>query len=1226
MILSQKKQSVTRAIFVLVFLCLTGAQLLAQKPIWHFKPHIRTISFTENGRTTLIKDTSAVSASNVVPLRTSDACPPNMDFENGDFTGWQCYTAVAQSPGNVNAINVLTPISPINGRHTIISNTYTPVLDQYGQFPSLCPNGSGHSIKLGNTTIGQPSGFPTGGYADVIRYTFTIPATQNNFSLIYYYAVVFNDVNHPAYQQPRFQAKIYTASGQQTIPCANYDFTAAANLPGFQTYANAQGTAILVNGAYVRYKTWTPVTVNLAGYQGQTLTLEFNRENCTPNGHFGYAYIDVSPNCDGLVSVVNGSNYCEGASAVTLTGPPGYQTYNWYNDNYTTLLGTGQTITLSPAPPNGTNLNIALFPYPGFGCDDTVTTTLSARPKPVASFTVDQTPVCLSANNFVFTNTSTISDGSNLTYKWVFGDNTISPVQSPTHVYAAAGTYQVKLITFNNAGCSDTSAVQTLTVLPNPPVSYTISPSINQCVFNNSYTVQNTSGAYGSPVTYTWYFDDGYTSTTNPTETHSYTTAGTYHIKLLVVQNNNTACKDSSIQNVVVEPKPAPAFDYYTGDNQCLRGNVFKFKNTSTSSGAITYLWDFGDGGTSTQFEPQHTYSALGTYTVKLITFGAAGCKDSVSHSVMVNANPIAAFTITNAAQCYKYNNFSFTDNSVFSSPLTWNWNFGDASTSTLQNPTKNYTAYSANYPVQLITITDKGCRDTITKQVQLYQHPVADFTISPNVQQCEKNNFYQFSNTSTFPTAMTYQWDLGNSSTSTQANASAHYTGVGNYSIRLVATSVEKGCTDTIIKVAEVYKNPGASFTVNSPSQCLPNNSFVFGGVPTGTSYQYGWDFGDAGTSTSNNPSHSYTTVSPFSVRLIVDNVATSTLTCSDTLFQTVTVNPFPVGTITNKGSYFLCQGDSIKLTAAGGVFYQWFRNGVAITGATSANYYALTEAFYTVDAINQFTCRAASLDTVFITERKMPQPDFAWDSYCISKTVSLINNTITGSGNSSAYTWDFGNGTPISTATNPQTVYNQSGQYKVKLTASSTICPAQIVSKEKLIKIELPPIGIRYPSINAVLNNTYTLNARTIGAFFDWQPTIDLTNPTSRAPFLKPTGERNYIVNIITPSGCETTDSLHVLIFKKSEVLVPSAFSPNRDGLNDILYPIPVGIRELKFFKVYNRYGNVVFSTTNEKYGWDGYYKGYLQPSETYTWIAEAIDDNGNLIRNGGNTILIR
>lgn len=1222
MALLNKKLPVQRLIFA--FFLIASNQLLAQKPIWKFKPH-RTISFIENGRTTVINDTSNLPSNNN-GNRTLDACPPNMDFENGDFTGWQCFTGASRVVAGDNSFVAIpaTAVSPINGRHTVMSASSSPAVDQYGRFPVLCPNGSNYSIKLGNTSITAASG--GGGLADKVRYTFTIPASQTNFSLIYYYAVVFNDLGHTPTQQPRFQAKIYNASSNQLISgCANYDFTAAANLPGFFDYT-VNGNPQLVNGAPVRYKPWTPVTVNLAGYQGQTLILEFTRQNCTPAGHFGYAYIDVVPNCDGIVSIINGSNYCEGASSVTLTGPPGYQTYKWYNSSYSTLLGTGQTITLSPAPPNGTDLNIALFPYPGFGCDDTVTTTLTARPKPSATFTVDATPVCLSANAFSFTNTSTISDGSALTYKWLFGDNTNSTAQHATHTYLAAGTYSVQLVTFNNAGCSDTSAVQTLTVLPNPPVSFNITSAVNQCFVNNNYTVQNTSGAYGSPVTYTWYFDDGNSSNTSPTETHIYATAGTYHIKLLVIQSNNTACKDSVSQTIIVETKPTPAFDYYTGDNQCFRDNIFKFRNTSSSTGTLTYKWDFGDGTTSTQFEPQHSYATLGTYTVKLVASGGAGCIDSISHSVFVNANPVAAFTINDTTQCLRNNSFSFTDNSVYNGLLTWDWNFGDATTSAQQNPIKNYATYALNYPVQLIAITDKGCRDTITKKAYLFQHPVADFTVSSNIQQCEKNNLYQFTNGSTFPTALTYEWILGNGNISTQTNASAHYGIAGNYVVKLVATTTENGCTDTIPKTVEVYKNPGAVFTVNAASQCLAGNDFIFGGVPTGATYQYAWLFGDGGTSTSNAPSHTYATVSPFSVRLIVDNVINPLLTCSDTIVKTVATNPSPVGTITNKGSHFLCEGDSLKLTASGGVSYQWFKNGVAAAGATSASYYALKEAYYTVDAINQFNCRAASLDTVFIIERTLPKPDFAWDSHCIYKTVSFSNTTNPGNGNNASYLWDFGNSMPTSILTNPQSVYNFAGQYKVKLTATSTLCPSQVVSKEKIIQIELPPIGINYPAINAVVNNSYTLNARNIGAFFDWQPTIDLTNPQTSSPILKPTAERHYGVNIITPSGCQTTDSLFVRIFKKSEVLVPSAFTPNKDGLNDVLYAIPVGIREFKFFRVYNRWGNLVFSTTNEKSGWDGFYKGLLQPSDTYAWVAEGIDDNGILIRNGGNTILIR
>jgi gliding motility-associated-like protein len=106
------------------------------------------------------------------------------------------------------------------------------------------------------------------------------------------------------------------------------------------------------------------------------------------------------------------------------------------------------------------------------------------------------------------------------------------------------------------------------------------------------------------------------------------------------------------------------------------------------------------------------------------------------------------------------------------------------------------------------------------------------------------------------------------------------------------------------------------------------------------------------------------------------------------------------------------------------------------------------------------------------------------------------------------------------------------------------------------------------------------------------------------------------------------DTIDTQLVRVFRVTDIQVPDAFSPNGDGNNDRLYPFLIGIVELKYFRVYNRWGNLVFETknSNPSLGWDGTFKGQLQPAETFIWMAEGIDLYGQSIKRGGNTILIR
>jgi gliding motility-associated-like protein len=292
-------------------------------------------------------------------LLPAQICPPNIDFEAGSFSNWTCQTGYVYANGNTNEIVLTSSGGPIGNRHTIFSRANASTIrDLYGDFPVVCPNGSGYSILLGNTRGGHE--------ADGVSYEFTIPANQNRYNLIYNYAVVFQNPNHQIYEQPRFEIEIKNVTDNQLIDCASFTFIPfGSSLPGFFTSAIADS---------IMCKDWTPVSINLDGKAGKTIRLTFKTADCTFNRHFGYAYVDVNTGCSG---VLTGAEYCQDDTAVNLVGPFGFMEYKWYNQSQTTLLGTSQNLTLRPPPPPGTVVAVQLTPYNGYGCVETVFSTLN---------------------------------------------------------------------------------------------------------------------------------------------------------------------------------------------------------------------------------------------------------------------------------------------------------------------------------------------------------------------------------------------------------------------------------------------------------------------------------------------------------------------------------------------------------------------------------------------------------------------------------------------------------------------------------------------------------------------------------------------------------------------------------------------------------------------------------------------------------------------------------
>jgi len=193
-------------------------------------------------------------------LLCAQTCPPNIDFETGTFSGWTCYIGTTAAVNGENIINI-SPASPTPNRQTMYSYAANAgELDEYGGFPVVCPNGSGYSIRLGNNLPGTQ--------AEGVSYQFTIPSNQNVYSLIYHYAVVFQDPNHRPEEQPRMEIEVRNVTDNEIISCSSFTFIPYGNiLPGFFTSPNPRGDTP------VWCKDWSAVSVNLDGMAGKTIKL-----------------------------------------------------------------------------------------------------------------------------------------------------------------------------------------------------------------------------------------------------------------------------------------------------------------------------------------------------------------------------------------------------------------------------------------------------------------------------------------------------------------------------------------------------------------------------------------------------------------------------------------------------------------------------------------------------------------------------------------------------------------------------------------------------------------------------------------------------------------------------------------------------------------------------------------------------------------------------------------
>ena len=391
----------------------------------------------------------------------SQSCPVNLDFEDGDLKNWQCFTGTTFTNGNRNVIK-LNPSPPEIYRHEIMSADANGVipLDEYGGFPKVCPYGGQYSVKLGNNN--------TGAEAEGMSYTFTVPSNEDTFTITYFYAVVFENPQHSPPEQPRFFVTAYETATGNTINCASYNYVSEGGIPGFKESNNNSG---------ILYKEWSPVSIQFINLENKQVTLEFKTADCTLSGHFGYAYFDVGAGCSNVLAT---APYCRETNSLLLNAPYGFQSYTWYSEDYSQILGMDQNLTLSPPPVTQGKFWVDLVPFPGYGCRDTAYALVTPLPVP-------DTPEARTDYFFCQNEAAPALSGSpsiNCYLLWYTDTTKPGTTEAPVPPTASPGTFVYYVSQKFLFGCESFRKKITIQVDPVPVVSFSINR--NMACFNRN--------------------------------------------------------------------------------------------------------------------------------------------------------------------------------------------------------------------------------------------------------------------------------------------------------------------------------------------------------------------------------------------------------------------------------------------------------------------------------------------------------------------------------------------------------------------------------------------------------------------------------------------------------------------------------------------------------------------------------------------------------------------
>lgn len=705
----------------------------------------------------------------------------------------------------------------------------------------------------------------------------------------------------------------------------------------------------------------------------------------------------------------------------------------------------------------------------------------------------------LSGNQAVFTNLSSNAQS----FTWDFGDGTGSVAASPIHQFSGPGTYTVRLVATN--ACGSTTYTETIIVLGVPTADFSSDQTTGCAPLNVQFTDQST----GQINTWQWTFEGGNpSSSTLQNPQVSWATPGTYNVELRVI---NAAGESVLIEEdyIIILDTPTAAFDY----NVVPDTRAVSF--TSTSTNATSYSWDFGDGSSSEEANPTHTYSVDGDYVITLTATNTCG-ESEVSHTVNISTAPTVNFNADNTSICAGESIQFNSGGSTNVSSYAWTFEGGNPTTSNQANPTVTYSS-PGSYTVTL-TVSNSAGEITLTKEdfIQVGALPFALF----EAQQLDNQTIIQFTNTST--NATSYQWTFGDGATSTMAAPNHDFGVEGTYNVTLIASN-ECGLA-TYSQEVTVVLDPSAGFTSDVTAGCAPLD-VQFTNQASDNVTAYSWSFGDGGSSTLPNPTHTFLEPGSYGVTLTVSNAAGSETTSIDDYIQ---VNGEPGASFTA----LVTPGDrtvAFTNTSENATSYLWSFGDGTVNNAFSPSYTFAEEGTYTVSLTAYNECGESTFtqDIVIVLS---PSGDFMASS-TIGCSPMQVFFTPFAHNDANVYEWSFEGGTPATSSDPfPEITYSTPGTYTVSLRITN---PAgeSFVEKTDYIEVNATPVASFEFEVQSGTRTVQFSNTSTYSNAVYWD-FGDGTTSSEENPSHTYLSDGEYSVTLIIGNACGSSAIVETIV----------------------------------------------------------------------------------------------
>ncbi len=716
---------------------------------------------------------------------------------------------------------------------------------------------------------------------------------------------------------------------------------------------------------------------------------------------------------------------------------------------------------------------------------------------------------------------------------------------------------------------------------------------------------------------YSWKWGDGSPDTISNGgfARHIYQNAGKFYPQLIVKDYNG--CRDT-IKHLVSVYKPKVDFSHSTL-KECVPANFVFTDKTVGDTTLVKWIWSFGDNTFSSDTNTTHTYLSPGIKTISLTVTDTLQCSDTKSITVDVT-QPIASFIAAGDRKLCLGEPVSFINSSSGINLVSYKWKFGDGDsliTATLTNPVHTYKD-SGTYTVSLTVTEHNGCDSTkkMLNYIAVQRNPDPQFFANTIISNCYPL-LVTFKDTSQTKYIKSYLWDFGNNQArSNIAVPSYNYTLPGIYTVKLKLTTTFD-CTKELTKPDYIeVRGPFAQDTLSNDTICK-GGSITFT-VKNENQYanNFEWDFGD-GTPFGKGKSvtHQYDQLGILYTRLIYSSLDS---TCEKDDPGVVYVEEVVANFGIDKPVGCLPHNIQVTDSSTGPSKWNWdFGNGQkSILKSPPAIVYQNPGLYPVKLAIeNNHGCKDETSKNVRV--HPLPVVTVTKDSLiCLGEKIQLVAK------GGKKYLWTPKESLNNDIIFNPLATPEITTQYTVVATDSNS-CKASASVK---VTVQQPPV-VTLKDTTIIIGETVKLNAAAGEGFsYLWTPSKGLSCTTCPDPEGQPLDSTLYTVIISDENNCFNTErSAYIKVRQAYSIEVPTAFTPGKDR-NNVVYINGWGIKKLIDWKIYNRWGQLVFESNDLKHGWDGYFNGQLQNTETYVYVINALMYDEKIKSKKGNISLLR